>query len=195
MLQIHATHLDFLAHRPHTCYVWAYVCSTPGLSASTGDLFFCQIYQPGRSSSGCALTFDREEFRSPCPEDGDLNPNLFSGWDECSPRLRRARCRHVLSEETHGDVSRQDCQLPKLFNRGLIWTIVSMETKLTHIRTPDRQPPKHQSLAFCLLMDQLLLRHAEFAPTHPPTHTDPPPLSFHLLARSSTHFLPSLYKR
>lgn len=75
LLQIHATFLDFLAHRTHACPP----TSCLGLRLRRTRPVLASRATARRSSPGCALTFKREELRSMCPADRELNPNLSQG--------------------------------------------------------------------------------------------------------------------
>lgn len=129
------------------------------------------------SSLGCSdLWWRRLRDHVPCRQRACLQPNLSWGWDWCRPGIRRVQYRRVLSTESHQDVLRQDCKLPKLFNHGLIRTIVSQETRLLRIYLPDMQPPKRHSLSLCLLMALRFLRYTQI--THAYTRRIQKPVFF-----------------
>lgn len=82
-----------------------------------------------------ALTFDREDLQIMYPADRELVSNLICPKAEIDAvqGLEGFQYRHVISKEIHQDVLQHDRKLPELFNRGLIRTIVSLETRLRRI--------------------------------------------------------------
>lgn len=136
--QIHTTNLWWLpCITVHTRVPWQHVwaCFYTIRHSSHWPISFFEFGSNAtpRCSSllGCSdLWYRRLKDHVPCRQSTCLQPNLSWGWEWCRPGLRGVQYRHVLSVGIHQDVLQQDCKLPKLFNHGLIRTIVSQETRL-----------------------------------------------------------------
>lgn len=132
-----------LHHCPHiymcplTACVGSYLWHKQSMAAT--DPFLISNLPATQCPDAClhsaALTFDREDLQIMYPADRELVSNLICPEAEIDAvqSLEGFQYRHVVSKEIHQDVLQHDCKLPELFNRGLIRTIVSLETRLRHI--------------------------------------------------------------